>query len=66
MPIVEAMATGDVAGSIDAMEHHLKITWARVLKVYDDAGRGDGTSRKLTRSASSSGLHLHTSDALIS
>jgi DNA-binding GntR family transcriptional regulator len=67
MPIVEAMATGDVAGSIDAMEHHLKITWARVLKVYDDAGPGDGrTSRKLTRSASRRGFHLHTSDALIS
>ena len=55
MPIVEAIATGDVAGSIDAMEHHLEMTWARVLKVYDDAGLGDGTSRKLARSASSSG-----------
>jgi hypothetical protein len=31
------------------------MTWARVLKVYDDAGLGDGTSRKLARSASSSG-----------
>jgi DNA-binding GntR family transcriptional regulator len=67
VPIVEAIATGNVAASIDAMEHHLKTTEARVLKVYDDAGLGSGrTSRQFTRSASSSGLHLHTSDALTS
>jgi DNA-binding GntR family transcriptional regulator len=66
VPIVEAMATGDVVASTDAMQHHLKGTQARVLKVYDDAGLGKGSaSRKFTRPARRSGSSLDTSDALI-
>jgi DNA-binding GntR family transcriptional regulator len=65
VPIVEAMATGNVADSIDAMEHHLKTTWARVLKVYDEGGlRDDKPSRRSAGSAKSSVFLRHTSDAL--
>jgi DNA-binding GntR family transcriptional regulator len=65
VPIVGAMATGNIADSIDAMEHHLKTTWARVLKVYDEAGLGDDKpSHRSAGSAKSSDFLRHTSDAL--
>ncbi|GGC44922.1 GntR family transcriptional regulator [Chelatococcus reniformis] len=38
VPIVEAMASGDVASSVAALEHHLQATWARVLDIYDKTG----------------------------
>ncbi|MGH6644544.1 MAG: GntR family transcriptional regulator, partial [Bradyrhizobium sp.] len=57
VPIVEAIATGDVALAVDTMEHHLKTTWAHVLKIYEDAGLGEAgrSPRKIGKSARSTG-----------
>jgi len=38
LPIVEAMATGDIGRSVEAMENHLRATWKHVLQVYEQAG----------------------------
>jgi len=40
IPVVEALATRDVAKSVAVLERHLKATWRRVLKIYQDAGGG--------------------------
>ncbi|MDQ0394386.1 GntR family transcriptional regulator [Labrys monachus] len=40
VPIVEAMATGDIGRSVGAMEDHLRATWDHVLEVYGQLGIG--------------------------
>jgi DNA-binding GntR family transcriptional regulator len=53
VPIVDALATKNIESAVAAMEHHLRSTWAQVLKVYEDAGLGEAgrTSGKIGRSA---------------
>jgi DNA-binding GntR family transcriptional regulator len=36
VPIVEALQTRDIARSVAAMEHHIRATWAEVLRVYEE------------------------------
>jgi DNA-binding GntR family transcriptional regulator len=37
VPIIEAMATGDIEKSVAAMEFHLKATWECILRIYEEA-----------------------------
>ena len=57
VPIVEAMATGDIERSVDAMEDHLRTTWTHVLEVYEHLGIGapGRTPRPETATAESIG-----------
>ncbi|BAQ50026.1 transcriptional regulator, GntR family (plasmid) [Methylobacterium aquaticum] len=41
LPIVEALAFGDVERSVAAMQHHLETTWAFVHRMYGRSGRGE-------------------------
>jgi len=64
VPIVEAIASGDVARAVAAMELHLRETWARVLKIYEDAGLGGRIappSRKIGPRGSAAALRPRTS-----
>jgi DNA-binding GntR family transcriptional regulator len=51
VPIVEALATGDVEASIAAMTLHLETTWARILKIYEDEGVGEPSGRLRPRAS---------------
>ncbi|WP_162501407.1 GntR family transcriptional regulator [Methylobacterium crusticola] len=41
LPVVEALASGDVERAVAAMRHHLETTWAFVHRMYGRAGRGE-------------------------
>ena len=40
VPLVEAIASGDVETSVAALEDHLRETWAFVRRKYEEAGLG--------------------------
>jgi DNA-binding GntR family transcriptional regulator len=52
VPIVEAMVTGDIARSVEAMEDHLRATWTHVLEVYEHLGLGSTGRAPRTKTAS--------------
>ena len=54
VPIAEAIRSGDVERSVGAMEHHLRATWANVLKIYAEGlTRQDASSDRPVRRAGS-------------
>jgi DNA-binding GntR family transcriptional regulator len=58
VPIVEAMATGDIEKSVAAMEFHLKATWACILKIYQET---DAAAAQSDRSVGSESQRRHSS-----
>lgn len=68
VPIVEAIASGDVERTVVEMERHMRQTWSRVLEIYDTARGVDGnesrrgggrTTPEISRRARSIGAAVH-------
>jgi DNA-binding GntR family transcriptional regulator len=60
MPIIEAMATGDIEKSVTAMEFHLKATWACILRIYEETDAA-AAQHNGDRSVDSEGQRRHSS-----